>query len=500
MRRHPEVMAPASAGAFLAFAPLLAQAAGAGAEYGLCGAVAAAAGVGAIPFALETREAPTAVALGGLGGLAWGSYTAWACWSDAPSLARMAIGTFLTVASAGAGAVIRWRREGTPIERVKLEIERAKLDVAEVRRDAVSGVSEEASGDVSEQWPVIPGTVWSEPDVIPGTTDPIDVGGGVILPLTGGHIIMGGATGAGKSVFIADVIANLLPREKMRITVIDPKGDALLNMLRNSSVVMSNFRNAEKTMKEHLATMVRRGAMVEAAADAYTLGKGPLPSSMWIPTEEEPWDVIIVDEFTDFAGTEVMEIIVEIARKSRSLGQTLILDTQSLEAALFKTQSSTSGGGPRSQFSTRVAGRLETADESKKVFGNGEEKTWAAHRMPGEGHVLVRSALSRDPVMRRVPDMDMATLAAWARKCSERKKFEEEFPVTPTNGPRLTLVREKPGTQGEAVIRYLDDNGASSLGSIAAGSGVPRGSLGKVLQRLSDDGCVTKRDGLWEPL
>lgn len=506
MRRHrPEVIAPASAGAFLTCAPWLAQAAGAGVEYGLCGALAGAAGVGAVPFALETREAPTAVALAGVGAAAWGSFTAWACWSDAPSLARLAIGTFLTLASAAAGSVVAWRREGSPIERTKLDLERLRLETAEAGRDA-SAVAAEATADT---WAELPSVPWEEPVRVPATTDPIDVGNGIRIPLVGGHVIIGGKTGAGKSVFIACAIADLLPREHLRITVIDPKGDVLLGMLANSKVTLVDTDGADAIMADHLATMVRRGDMNRAAANAYTLGRGPVPSSDWVPTEAEPWDVIIVDEFTDFAGTDVMERIVEIARKSRALGQTLVLATQALDAALFKTEKSTSGGGPRSQFDTRVGGRVSAQAEADKIFGDGEGKVWAANKLPGKGHVLVKSAEQREPVMRRAPFMTLEAFAAWARKCSGPPQGVDEpvdtgigkpFIPAQRRGPHLSLVKPEPMTQADRVMVFLEENGSSSVASISGGTGVAAASLRSVLKRLAEDGCVVKADGLWKPL
>lgn len=509
--RHPEVVAPTSVGAFLATAPFLAQAAGAGGAYGLCGAAAGAVGAGAVPFALETREAPTAVALSGVGAAAWGSWTAWACWSGEPVLSKLAIGAFLTLASGAAGAVIRWKREGTPIERAKLDMERARLGRAEGGRGDAATVA--AGEPDAPMWAELPASRWEEPATVPAVTAPVDLGGGVVLPLVGGHVIIGGATGAGKSVIMANAIADLLPREHVRVSVVDPKGDVLLSMLRNSDVTLVGYDDAERFMAGHVETMKRRGAMVDAAADAYTRGVGPLPAKMWVPTAEEPWDAIFVDEFTDLAGTPFMDDLVEIARKSRALGQTLFIATQSLEAALFRTDKSSSGGGPRSQFSTRVAGRLDNASESEKVFGAKQADVWPAHLMPGKGHVLVRSEDQREPVMRRVPEMDMATLAAWARKCrtsggdpgrsaADRESFEPPADTSGAvgSGRHLTVVKTAPATQAEKVLDYLTSHGSSSTGSIAGGTGVPRASLGKVLQRLAEDGCVVKADGLWKPL
>lgn len=497
-RRPPEVIAPASAGAFLTCAPMLAQAAGAGVEYGVCGAAAAAMGAGAVPFALETREAPTVVALCGAGAVFWGAYTAWASWSDATSLSRLAIGAFLTLASSAAGAVVAWRREGTPMERTKLELERLKLDPARVKADPATAETN------SQPWPALPSVAWEEPARVPAATEPIDVGNGISIPLVGGHVIIGGKTGAGKSVFLACVIADLLPREHVRVTVIDPKGDVLLGMLMNSKVIMTDTDGADAVMADHLATMHRRGDMNRSAANAYTLGKGPVPSSEWVPTAEEPWDVIVVDEFTDFSGTDVMERIVEIARKSRALGQTLILATQALDAALFRTERSTSGGGPRSQFDTRIGGRVSTKAEAEKIFGDGEGKVWAANMLPGKGHVLVKGAEQREPIMRRTPHMTLEKFAAWARKCSGDPQGVDngvEKPFIPAQrGPRLALVKPAPTTQAEAVMDFLESNGASSVSSISGGTGIAQGSLRSVLRRLADEECVVKADGLWQPL
>lgn len=482
-------------------APFLAQAAGAGVEYGVCGAVAAACGAGAVPFALETREAPTVVALSGVAATAWGAFTAWSCWADTTSVSRLAIGALFTAVSGAAGAVVAWRREGSPIERTKLEIELTKLEMTVHKRDELierNPVPEDAELSLAE----LPEHVWKEPSVVPGTTDPIDVGGGIRIPLEGGHIIIGGATGAGKSVFLAGVIANLLPREHMRVVVIDPKGDALLGMLRNSAVTMvDDDKTAERVMAEMVATMVRRGDMVRAAASAYTLGEGPCPTESWVPTAEEPWWVVVVDEFTDYAGSPVMECIVEMARKSRALGQTLVLATQALDAALFKSEKSASGGGPRSQFSTRVAGRLENSSETEKVFGERQDKTWPAHLLPGQGHVLVRSAIDRVPVVRRAPYIDMPTLAAWARKCSGVGAATPFIPAQRDGGRHLALVPTgPPATQEETVMAFLDANGSSSVDSIHGGTGIAKSSLRTVLSRLAKAECVVKDGSVWKPL
>lgn len=500
----PEVKAPAIAGAFLTCAPWAAEALGAGTEYGLTGVALAAAGAGAVPFSLRTREAPTAVSLAGLGGVAWGSWTAWACWSDAPTAGRVLLGVFLTAASTAAGAVIRWRSLGTPMERARLDLESARLRKGAVGSPEASSLLPEASGGLPEdRWAELPGSTWEPPVRTPATRDPINVGGGVVVPLVGGHVIIGGTTGAGKSVFLADAIADLLPREHLRITVIDPKGDPLLGMLRNSRVRMVDPDAADAVMAEHLATMKRRGDLVRAAADAYTLNPvGDPPPDDWEPTAAEPWDVVIIDEFTDFAGTDTMEAIVEMARKSRSLGQTLMLATQALDAALFKAEKSASGGGPRSQFGTRVAGRLDNPLETEKVFGKGQAKTWQPHLMPGRGHVLVRSESQREPVMRRVPYMDKATLAAWARRCSDIGPAAGAAPFLPaqrTGGRHLSLVPAAAGsTQADVVLEWLEANGPASAVAVSVATGVPQGSVRTVLKRLSDQGCVSRRDGLWE--
>jgi len=496
----PEVKAPAIAGAFLTAAPWAADALGAGSEYGLAGVAMATAGLGAVPFSLRTGEAPTAVSLAGLGGVAWGSWTAWACWSDAPTPGRVLLGVFLTAASVAAGAVVRWRTLGTPLERARLDLERARLAKA-------SGGLPDASGDSPEDlrktpedvWEELPEVTWEPPLRTPDTCDPVDVGGGVVVPLVGGHVIMGGATGAGKSVFLADFIADLLPRRNLRITVIDPKGDALLGMLRNSRVRMVDPEDADAVMSEHLATMKRRGDLVRAAADAYTRNPvGDPPPDHWEPTEEEPWEVVIVDEFTDFGGTDTMEFIVEMARKSRSLGQTLMLATQTLDAALFKSEKAPSGGGPRSQFGTRVAGRVDNSAEAEKIFGERQAKVWQPHMMPGRGHVLVRSEDQREPVMRRVPYMDKATLAAWARRCSDGVPTAF-IPAQRDGGRHLSLVpAAAPITQADTVLGWLEEHGPASAVSVSVATGVPQGSVRTVLKRLADQGCVSRTDGLWE--
>jgi FtsK/SpoIIIE family len=504
-RRPPvEVIAPASAGAFLTAAPFLAQAAGAATEYGLCGAAAAACGVGAVPFALETREMPTVVAACGVGAAAWGTWSAWACWSDAPTLSRVAIGAFLTLASAAAGAVVSWRREGTPIERTKLEIERAKLDLTVAKADDWAARHESPQDDTVSIEP-LPEVRWAGPRVAGAPLDTIEISPGCALPVDA-HILIGGTTGGGKSGITDLIMCSLIPRFSSRVVAVDMKpGAPELGLYARAGVrVVTGTKDAAALIAWLNEEVDRRGAEMQRL----TQETGRKHAS-WVPTAEDPYLFVVIDELTELLDTldrDGRGAFYRLLRLSRAYAFTMVCATQSPRAKMFGEDAGASGRG---QFGVRVCLATKQSSETRLIIDDlAYEPGWKdAHRMPKKGHFMIDT----DPVavIRRAylagDDMVSDLIEGFAAGAvQEPAAVVEERPFIPAQRPgerHLSLVPAAgPRNQEEEVLLFLRENGSSSRTTIVGGTTVPTGSVGKVLQRLAEAGCVVKSGNLWEPL
>jgi energy-coupling factor transporter ATP-binding protein EcfA2 len=501
---HPEASCGVIVGAACTALPIVADLIGASTSFGVMGAATALGGAGAITLGVTVREAPTATALCGAGALGWGSYMAVSGFVPAfASLSQLAVGVCLTGASWLAGRVVEWKRAGTPIERTKLDLERIKLAAA-----SMPVLDAEV---IESSWSPLPASSWSEPATVAATTDPIRIGTDIMLPLKGGHILVAGKTGSGKSVLLANLIADLMPRRYIRVTVIDPKGDALLAWLYDTDVTIVRTDDAADVMARHAATMRRRGDLVrEWTREAKATG-GPGPSSDWVPTADEPWDVIIVDEFTDLSGTEAFDHIDAVARKSRALGQTLVMATQSVSADLFKTSRSDTGGSLRAQFDTLVCGRVSTTTEVDKLFGPGMASAgWWAHKMPGKGHVLVSSADDTEPVMRRAPDMPTETFRrvverfAGGRGAVAQGPLRKALsaPVAPVPDPvdqepevfahavEEPPAQTVPATVKELILAHLAEHGSGRPVDVSTATTLAHGTVKTELTRMRKAGLL----------
>ena len=513
-RDHPETVWASGVSTLLTLSPTVATAVDAGLAWGAVGTFVAVAGVGAVPFALKSKEAPTAVALGGAGAFLWGVYTSWASWF--PSVSSLAVGAMLTAVSGAAGLAVAWRRGGTPIERTQLDHERArlaielsKLRVQEEREHGPHG----PGGGIEDPWAPIPSYPWA-PSATVGTLDPIRIGPDVVIPLTGGHIMIAGRTNAGKSGVLACLIADLLPRENVRVTVIDPKGDVVLQTMRNTNVVLVDADGAEGVMAERVATMERRGVLRGDLSERYMNEGGDTPEDVWSPTVAEPWDVVIVDEFTDFAGAVVMDHVDAVARKGRANGLTIVLCTQSVGADLFRTKKSSTGGGLRSQFGTLVALGLATPSESDKVFGQGLAAAgWDASKLPDEpGHMLIKSPGNLSPVVRRAPYLSLPTFADTVRTHAKgavpqgplRKALSAPVaPAAPDVDSEPVLFASAPQTDAQAprgtvrdrVTAYLSEHGQGKPSEIAAATGDDRDTVKAELPKMRKVGIAESNGG-----
>jgi DNA segregation ATPase FtsK/SpoIIIE, S-DNA-T family len=154
------------------------------------------------------------------------------------------------------------------------------------------------------------------------------------------HVLIAGATGAGKSSCINSLVTSLLVRttpDDVRLIMVDPKRvelgqyNGVPHLLTR---VITNPKKANDALKWAVAEMDRRYDLLADAKvrdiDGYRekLDAGGLDSEQF---DRFPYIVVLVDELNDLmmvAGREVEESIVRIAQMARAVGIHLVLATQ----------------------------------------------------------------------------------------------------------------------------------------------------------------------------
>ena len=189
------------------------------------------------------------------------------------------------------------------------------------------------------------------------------------------HLLIAGATGSGKSVFLRCVLCSLLRRrspEELSILLVDPKQVDFLPFedlphLQGGRIV---FHPAEavgvlsETIGRELDRRrpILKNAGVTSAVEFYEAG-GALT--------DLPQMVVVVDEFADLAGTlgrgeraEFMALIQRYGQLTRAFGIYLVLATQRPSVQVIT-------GDIKANLTARVALKVQSPEDSRTILGHG---------------------------------------------------------------------------------------------------------------------------------
>jgi S-DNA-T family DNA segregation ATPase FtsK/SpoIIIE len=340
------------------------------------------------------------------------------------------------------------------------------------------------------------------------------------------HVLISGATGAGKSSCINSLITGLVMRatpDQLRLVLIDPKRVELgqyndLPHLLSPVVVdprkAANILNwAVKEMEsrydllaEHGARditsyhqMIERGEIAPKRTSAHEIGDiiesvTGLESEVPEPeaAQELPYIVIVVDELNDLmmvAARDVEDSVVRIAQMARAVGIHLVLATQRPSVDVIT-------GVIKANVPSRMAFAVSSLADSRVILDQA-----GAERLIGKGDMLLLTASSN--VARRIQ-------SPWVSEEEVRKvvgawKSQGGRPETIV---AADLPSEKQGIAVSGAIADSDDevmlqkarelvlstqSGSTSMLQRKLRIGFAR--AGRIMDQLEEDGIVAPGDG-----
>jgi S-DNA-T family DNA segregation ATPase FtsK/SpoIIIE len=272
------------------------------------------------------------------------------------------------------------------------------------------------------------------------------------------HVLIAGATGAGKSSCINSIVTSLLMRthpDDVRLIMVDPKRvelgqyNGVPHLLTR---VITNPKKANDALKWAVAEMDRRYDLLADAKVRDIEGyrekwdAGNLDPDGF---DRFPYIVILIDELNDLmmvSGREVEDSIVRIAQMARAVGIHLVIATQRPSVDVIT-------GVIKANVPSRLAFSVASQTDSRVILdGSGAEK------LIGMGDMLVVTA--KEPRAHRIQgawvrESEVHAVVEWVREQREAKYQDQE--VLAAAAAAAAAQSEEIDDEEEALVRQAMD-------------------------------------------
>jgi S-DNA-T family DNA segregation ATPase FtsK/SpoIIIE len=313
------------------------------------------------------------------------------------------------------------------------------------------------------------------------------------------HLIIAGATGAGKSSCINAMVTSILMRakpEEVRLILVDPKRVELgqyNDVPHLLTRVITNPKKASDALQWAVAEMERRYELLaDAGVRDITSYREKWDAGM---IEEEGFDrfpfiVIIVDELNDLmmvAGRAVEDSVVRIAQMARAVGIHLVLATQRPSVNVIT-------GVIKANVPSRLAFSVASQTDSRVILDS-----VGADKLVGLGDMLVVTATSPKPERIQgafVTEAEVHAVVDWVRQQAEtRYRDKEVFEVAQK---KVAAEEEFEGEDPEILRQAIELVVRSQLGSTSMLQRKLRlgfARAGRVMDILERKGIVGPSEG-----
>ncbi|MGD0957464.1 MAG: DNA translocase FtsK [Candidatus Acidiferrales bacterium] len=326
------------------------------------------------------------------------------------------------------------------------------------------------------------------------------------------HLLIAGATGTGKSVFINSLLMGMLYKatpDELKLVLVDPKRLELglyadiphlfTPVVTDPKVAANVLRNATREMERRLKTLAQRGVRNIEQYNR-TFGKGQSLSLFESAEDEEhrplPYLVIVIDELADLMMVDtngVEESITRLAQMARAVGIHLILATQRPSVDVIT-------GLIKANFPARISFRVASKVDSRTILdANGSES------LLGKGDMLYLPAGSSRLHRVHGPYVNEREVAAVADFWRDQAKaiYNEELLRPPKDESVMGGGADAADGGDEEVdddlyqdaVRVVCEMGRASTSTLQRRLRIGYGRAARLIDLMEKDGIVGPADG-----
>ena len=317
------------------------------------------------------------------------------------------------------------------------------------------------------------------------------------------HMLVAGATGSGKSVFVNSVLVTLMYRntpDELRFLIIDPKFSEFVKYSNSPYLlcpIISDHEKAKVALNKIAEEMDARYALFATVA-ATNIGE----FNEYLKEHHKPivpYIVVIVDEFEDLIeqNKKIDRDIHRIAAKARAAGIHLIIATQRPSVDVIT-------GTIKNNLPVRAAFKVSDIESSRTILGavgaeqllNYGDMLISCQEVQTNGYPRLQGCyISRDEILKvckfinnqRGPNYDPRFLDLENHEVSDVKEAE----------PKLTTAMMRANSDDE-LYNYIKEtvykSEYTSISVIQRDNGIGFTRAGRMFKRLQDEGLVSRNN------
>lgn len=318
------------------------------------------------------------------------------------------------------------------------------------------------------------------------------------------HLLVAGATGAGKSVCLNGILISLLYRaqpEDMRLLLIDPKRIEMAVYADEPHLVhpvvteMNEAKNAldwaVHEMDRRYEAMARLGVRNVAGFNQKLAAfKNELPPD-FSDLEPLPYLVIVIDELADLMMTAAREVetsIVRLAQLARAAGIHMILATQRPSVDVVT-------GLIKANFPCRISFQVTSKHDSRTIL----DQVGAEHLL-GRGDMLFKPSGGRLQRLHGpfLSDEEVqGVVAYWKRHLRPSYKVDfAEWGVESTGAGQSSSAGDAAQDPLYAQVQaFVSDQGRASISLVQRRFKIGFNRAARLVEQLEHDGIIGPADG-----